>query len=130
MTEFQKNNTRASKLLASEVRDIRTLYARGDCSQGQLSRDFGVSVIQIGRIVRGEVWQHLPTEISARELDQSAKRLLELQQTVEAPGLSKLASVAEEQFKANALVDELAAEPAVAATRREVYSWLKKEPLL
>ena len=38
------------------VRELREAYAGGE-TQGSLSKRFGVSVITIGRIVRGESWQ-------------------------------------------------------------------------
>jgi hypothetical protein len=82
---FQRNNLRRAVLTASKVEEIRRMYARGAVTQGQLSRDFGVSVVQIGRIVRGEVWQGLgPVQAGARELEASAERMLELQRKLDA----------------------------------------------
>ena len=49
-------------------------------TQGSLSRRFGVSVGQIGRIVRGESWQN--SFDRTPDLEQSAKRLLALQEAV------------------------------------------------
>ena len=78
-----------TKLTAVQVQDIRILYNRGDCTQGQLSRDFGVSVIQIGRIVRNEVWQNLPPPTPTnREIAEQAERLLQVQ--AEVSGMTKL----------------------------------------
>lgn len=78
---FGKNNLRRSVLTASKVGEIRALYGRGHVTQGQLARDYGVSVVQIGRIVRGEVWQGLgPQQVGARELEDSAARMLALQE--------------------------------------------------
>lgn len=74
---FSAGNVRASKLTASQVQEIRTLYDAGRASQGQLSREYGVSVVQVGRIVRREVWQHLPPPgPSQSEIDESAARML------------------------------------------------------
>lgn len=81
---FTQRNTRAAKLTATSVLEIRDFYERGRVSQGQLARDYGVSVVQIGRIVRGEVWQGLRQGMpSADALDESAQRLLKIQEDVE-----------------------------------------------
>jgi len=43
------------KLTYGKVQDMRTKYEHG-ATQGALAREYGVSVVQVGRIVRGEVW--------------------------------------------------------------------------
>ena len=48
---FGKGNLRRSVLTASKVGEIRALYGRGHVTQGQLARDYGVSVVQIGVVV-------------------------------------------------------------------------------
>ncbi len=55
--------TRSAKLDWPTVREIRRLYAEGR-SQGFLTRQFGVSIAQIGRIIRQEAWleSDRPTE--------------------------------------------------------------------
>ena len=114
MTAFAARNTKASKLTATQVQQIREFYARGAISQGQLARDYQVSIVTIGRIVRGEVWQNLgPREPTQQELDESGQRLLAMQQELEAQGVpsgtAKLKAtgiVANE--KVNAALDELA----------------------
>lgn len=53
---FNRSNTKAAKLKAEQVIELKRLYAEG-WSQGRLSREFQISVGQIGRIVRGESWQ-------------------------------------------------------------------------
>lgn len=81
---FGRNNIRRAVLTASKVAEIRQLYGKGAVTQGQLSRDYGVSVVQIGRIVRGEVWQGLgPVQAGAKELEESAQRMLELQERLD-----------------------------------------------
>lgn len=78
--KHQKNNSAASKLTPTEVGRIRLQYSQGQ-TQGALSREFGISVVQIGRIVRGEVWQHLPQQaavLSPGEIKQREERLLAL----------------------------------------------------
>lgn len=110
MAEFQRRNVRASKLGVKQVQDIRKLYGRGDCTQGQLARDYGVSVVQIGRIVRGEVWQGLPQEVTAIELDATAKRLLELQQSLVDKMNDGIAAERELAAMPDKMVDELKGE--------------------
>jgi len=80
---FTQRNTRAAKLTASAVLEIRDFYEKGRISQGQLARDYGVSVVQIGRIVRGEVWQGLRNAMPSNEaIEESAQRMLKLQEEV------------------------------------------------
>jgi hypothetical protein len=71
------------KLSLEKVQQIRQLYGEG-YTQGALSRHFGVSIGQVGRIVRGESWQdtagnRLPTQAEA---DKTLENLLALQQQV------------------------------------------------
>ena len=114
MPAFQKSNRRASKLSVPEVQEIRHLYNQGRLTQGDLSRRFGVSVIQIGRIVRGEVWQQLPTLehlMSQGELKESAARMLEMQEKLQAESAAKLQADAAELKKADGFLEELINEP-------------------
>lgn len=93
MSKYQYGNRSRNKLTAVQVYDIRALYARGDCTQGELARDFKVSVIQIGRIVRGEVWQTLPAAgPTDTEQQDVLRRLLQAQEEVS--GMTKLQEVA------------------------------------
>lgn len=95
---FSRGNTRASKLRASQVQEIRTLYAAGH-TQGALARDYGVSIVQIGRIVRFEVWQHLPPPgPSDAEIRESEQRMLAEQERL----------AAEAPRQANEVLDALA----------------------
>ncbi|MBV5322741.1 MAG: hypothetical protein JZU60_02765 [Ilumatobacteraceae bacterium] len=87
-TPFAKGNIRRAVLTPSKVMEIRKFYEAGTVTQGQLSRDYGVSVVQIGRIVRGEVWQGLgPVAAGVRELDASAEAMMELQREIDRKGL-------------------------------------------
>jgi hypothetical protein len=52
---FGKGNNRGAKLTGQQVLALRQLYADG-ATQGSLARRYGISVNQIGRIVRGESW--------------------------------------------------------------------------
>ena len=97
-----------------EVQEIRHLYNQGRVTQGDLSRRFGVSVIQIGRIVRGEVWQQLPTLehlMSQGELRESADRMLAMQEQLQRDTAAKLQADAAELMKADKFIDELAGQP-------------------
>jgi hypothetical protein len=47
----------SARLGAAEVAEIRRLYAMGGYSYRQLEQIFGVSYVQIGRIVRGDGWK-------------------------------------------------------------------------
>lgn len=59
--KFNHRNSRAAKLTPEQIITIRMRYDNeAYCTQGKLSREYGVSVQQIGRIVRGEAWQALP----------------------------------------------------------------------
>lgn len=111
MTAFQRGNSRASKLSVSEVLAIRQAYTQTRVSQGALARKYQVSVITIGRIVRGETWQSVPmqaSEMSEGELKDSADRLFAEQ---EGHGLGKLAEEAEEAFKSDGMVEEIKRGP-------------------
>lgn len=82
---FRHNNKQQGnrKLTQEKVRDIRTLY-EGGMTQGALAREFDVSVIQIGRIVRYEVWRDAPAAVPTRAAMQSTQeRLAELQGQLE-----------------------------------------------
>jgi hypothetical protein len=116
---FQKNNLRRAVLTMTKVQEIRAFYARGHVTQGQLARDYGVSVVQIGRIVRGEVWQGVgPAPSSQKEMEETAERLLALQQDVVAglveeeeldsppSGLSRLAQEAKTLGVGQAVMDK------------------------
>ena len=91
---FERNNRTAKKLTLGQVAEIRELYAQG-ATQGQLCRRFGMSVGQIGRIVRGESWaSDTPPTSMPRESDieASAQRLLRVQaQVQQEPELAKMA---------------------------------------
>lgn len=56
MSGFRGRNTKAAKLTIHDVREMRERYAEG-WTQAKLSVTYGVGVVQVGRIVRGECWQ-------------------------------------------------------------------------
>lgn len=49
-----------SKLTRKEVKQIRALYSTGEWTQEELAEKFGVSQVLISKIVRGELWSHIP----------------------------------------------------------------------
>lgn len=55
--KFQNRNSKAAKLTAALVAQMRERYASSDCTQADLAREFGITVVHVGRILRGEVWQ-------------------------------------------------------------------------
>lgn len=78
--KFPTGNLGAAKLTAEAVQDIRRRYASGGWTQGRLGREFGVTLAQIGRIVRYEVWQNLtPPTATASEVQSAGQRLVALQ---------------------------------------------------
>ena len=60
MTKFFSRNTRAAKVTAAIVLEIRKKYQEYGMTQADLSREYRLSTVQIGRIVRGESWQNVP----------------------------------------------------------------------
>lgn len=85
MSKFGQGNTRQGgrKLSLHDVQQIRHDFDTGRKTQGQLSREYGVSVVQIGRICRREVWHNVaPAEVTDTDLMQSAHRLMKLQEEV------------------------------------------------
>lgn len=49
-----------AKLSRAQVIEIRERYAQGNVTHRMLAAEYGVSPNQIGRIVRGVDWQHIP----------------------------------------------------------------------
>ena len=75
--------SRAAKLTIHEVQQMRHDYASGRFTQGALARRHGVSVFQVGRIIRHECWQHVEElALEPFDLEQSARRLLAIQEQV------------------------------------------------
>ena len=83
---FEKRNNASRKLSGLQVSEIRRRYMEGE-TQGSLSRDFGVSVGQVGRIVRGESWQGPGSPQGKEQQMMLAAKLLEVQKEMEARGV-------------------------------------------
>ena len=58
---FAGSHNNNAKLTAEDVRAIRRLAA-GGAAKRSLGRQFGISEVQVGRIVRGERWREIPAE--------------------------------------------------------------------
>lgn len=54
---------RAAKLSGDDVRAIRDRYAAGGISQAKLGATYGVDQALISRIVRGQRWRHLDSDV-------------------------------------------------------------------
>lgn len=72
MSKFSRSNTRAAKLTADQVLEMRRLYHDERWSQGRLAQRYGISSCQVGRIVRGESWQQYGGTVSDDELEHRA----------------------------------------------------------
>lgn len=85
--EFKQHNKNQGnrKLTFALVYEMREKYNSGRYTQAALSREYRVSVIQVGRIVRGEVWQEADGMIQGvRESPMpSAEMLAELSRQVQ-----------------------------------------------
>ena len=81
MSVFGLKNNAARKLTIGQVNEIRDLYAQG-YTQGSIGKHFGVSIGQIGRIVRGESWMKvaMTRAMTPAEIEASAQRLLAVQE--------------------------------------------------
>lgn len=80
MSKAGRRNTLTAKLTPSDIQKIRWRYDHGE-TQGALAKDFLVSVVQIGRIVRREVWMSVQDIVTDEDLRKSAERLAEVQRT-------------------------------------------------
>lgn len=133
---FHKRNSLAAKLVAEQVVEIRRKYATGEHTQGGLAREYKISVVQIGRILRGESWQGLPTEPTQEEIDRSMTSVLE--RLKKEP--TTLDGAMQEEAQENAARDEglqdrlgKKTETALAATRKyneaakEIDDFMEKE---
>ena len=46
-----------AKLTVEKVREIRRRYAAGGISQEKLAKEYGVTLLSIGNIIRGKTWK-------------------------------------------------------------------------
>ena len=80
MSKFNRGHSKAAKLTPEQVYALLQEYEEG-ASQGSLSRKYGISVGQVGRICRGESWQNMPKVKSqeewAAEAAASAQRVMD-----------------------------------------------------
>lgn len=86
---FARRNTAGRKVNSDQVEELRRRYDAGE-TQASLGRAYGLSVVQIGRIVRGESWtgsasnpaRQVIMQPSDAELQESAQRMWEQQQAL------------------------------------------------
>lgn len=105
MSKFERTNAKASKLKPSQVLEIKERYAAGE-TQGSLCRAFGVSIGQIGRIVRGESWGHLGGGVTTdAEAEASMVRFMARQQAI---AELQARSVPSQAAEAEAALEQLA----------------------
>lgn len=84
---FARRNTAGRKVTSDQVEELRRRYDSGE-TQAALGRAYGLSVVQVGRIVRGESWMGSATlhkaevvrQPSDAEIQESARRMYEQQQ--------------------------------------------------
>ena len=89
MSKFGPGNTKASKLSNEDVYEMRRLYQDEGWSQARLARHFGVVTNTVGRVVRGESHQHVPSPVNPNDV---AERLMELQERKDAEVLGKISA--------------------------------------
>jgi hypothetical protein len=90
MGKFSQGNTKASKLDAQRVLDMRAKYATGMYTQASLSREFQVSIATVRNVVNGLSWQNVemvkPEHQMRYEEQQSLRRLSTLME-LDAPAV-------------------------------------------
>lgn len=84
MTAFHYRNTKAAKLTPGQVAEMKTLYAEG-WTQSALCRKFGMSVGQVGRIVRGESWAAIRPEPTDEEIRLSQEKFMREYERMKVP---------------------------------------------
>jgi hypothetical protein len=86
MAKMNRFNTKAMKLSTAGVREMYARLKAGEINQGEASRIYGLGVIQVGRIARGESRaqetgangdevQNNELRITEQEFDQGQARL-------------------------------------------------------
>lgn len=53
-------------LTTEQVLEVCDRYARGDATQAQLAREYGMTQTGIGHLVRGETWTEVPRPLTTR----------------------------------------------------------------
>ncbi len=76
--KFYTRNTKAARLTPTQVQEIRAKYATGNYTQGALCQEYDISIVQIGRIVRGESWKGMPIPATEYQMMQTALKLQRL----------------------------------------------------
>ena len=123
MAKFHRKNGASAKLTASMVLDMRAEYAEG-ATQGDLSRKYEISVVQVGRIVRGESWQNLPIDLSPAAKQQQLLRSLEAAEEAKALGKMEGAIAAEKERDPDRMLEELKGPPILDEVKKRAKEFL------
>lgn len=110
MSKARQYNTKSAKLSTLQVREMYDRLAAGE-TQGSLAREYGLSVVQVGRIARGEsraqetgarenVIPNFNLEIRPKDAEASMARFAALigEQEPTGEGLDKLNRLAEKEM--------------------------------
>lgn len=84
MSKFHRLNTKSAILTPQKVLEMRKDYAHG-LTQGGCAQKYGVSVGQVGRIVRNEAWMQVPSVPTDGDIELTA--ILDGEQRKAAPTL-------------------------------------------
>lgn len=76
MSKFGHRNTRSAHVTGEQVNRMRDLYANQGWTQGALAREFDLSAVQVGRIVRNESWRGLAKQVTKEDARASEARFL------------------------------------------------------
>lgn len=133
-SKFTYRNNKAAKVTAPLVIEMRARWARGNVTQAQLCREYGLSVVQMGRILRGESWQNVAMPLGEEDMAASAQRMLAVQaERDNAPPpafvslTEKLANDVVKQRAKEFLGDDLLAELRVEAGKKPPVNPLDEE---
>ena len=110
--KFWTRNTKSAKISALQVMEMRVRYRQQGITQGRLAAEYGLSVIQVGRIVRGESWQDVPElQASQNEMQASLERLMKTQQETSRDIMAEeIAKAKEKATRGDRYVEELKGE--------------------
>ncbi len=63
-----------AQVTAEQVIEIRNSYATGTISQQALADRYGLGQTQVGRIIHGETWKHLPSMASVKTFNRARRQ--------------------------------------------------------
>lgn len=97
----QAKNSRTAKMTVSRVLEMRRRYAEGE-TQSSLARAFDLSVVQVGRIVRGESFREVggAAQQAPRTADESLREVVRMRENGGMTSVQEDASASQERFLA------------------------------